>query len=139
MCHFSLATFDVCSSSLTFNIVTVMLPSLSFILFIIIDVCFASWIWKFLVKFGEIVAFYLKFFSTFFLSFLCDIPFTHLCNDHVCIQYPVIFCCHLTSPQDSVFYFCIFCLVFTSVLSINLKNLFLFIMSFQFYCTITYL
>lgn len=54
-----------------------------------------------------------------FLSFLCDIPFTHLCNDHICIQYPVIFCCHLTSPQDSVLYFCIFCLVFTSVLSIN--------------------
>lgn len=94
---------------------------------------------NFLSSLGKFVAFYLKFFSTFSLSFLCDIPFTHLCNDHVCIQYPVIFYCHLTSPQDSVFYFCIFCLVFTSVLSINLKNLFLFIMSFQFYCTITYL
>ena len=53
MCHFSFATFDVCFSSLTFNIVTVMLPSLSFVLLIMIDVHFVSWIWKFLVKFGE--------------------------------------------------------------------------------------
>lgn len=107
-CHFPFASFNICSSSLASNSLTLMLPNLSCFWFRNDDrrwfsVEISCPVWR-------------RLSSNWFFPFSLTLPFlfalTCMCHDPVCIEYLVIICCHLAGPWGSAPYFAHFFFLF---------------------------